>query len=669
MGLFSPWFMLGILGVGLPVYLHLLRQHKSTPLPFASLMFFEKRTEASIKHRRLRHLLLMALRIALLALAFANPFIKRSAGANDGARRVLAVIDESFSMRAGTRLADAKREALAAIGGIGGGNRGQVAALGANLRILGDPTADKAELIAAVNGIGGGDSHASYGELTRALRSMAQASAEPMDAHLFTDAQKSALPANFSDLQLPASVKLILHSVASKPAPNWTVQTVSAPAVVWDVKKTRIQATVAGFDTPTGRRTVTLLANGKSAGSKAVDVTANGRATVEFTGLDIPYGAARCEIRIDSADEFPLDDKALFSLTRSDPRRVLFLHEARDTRSPLYFRSALAASAESAFQLDATPVEQGANLNPSNYAFVVLSDVLSVPPVLEDALKKHVAGGGSVWVAAGPNTARRQNVPLFDEPVSQGKYFSRGGALFAAVGETDATHPSVFRANRWDGVKFYYAVEVKPGQTRVAAKLTDGTPLLLEKKVGEGRVLLFASTFDNLSNDFPLQPPFVPFVEQTARYLSGIEDRSSAAVVGAFVDLRTAKERTTSVDVIDPDGQHPLSLDQSTKARTYQIPREGFFEVRRASGRNELIAANPDRKESDLAPIPKENLDLWAASGAAGGSANGGATAVGAREEEKPKSLWWYVMVAVLFSAVAESVLASRYLGVQREDS
>ena len=61
--------------------LHLLQQHKNVPLPFSSLMFFERRTQSSIKHRRLKYLLLFALRLALLlllALAFANPFITRT---------------------------------------------------------------------------------------------------------------------------------------------------------------------------------------------------------------------------------------------------------------------------------------------------------------------------------------------------------------------------------------------------------------------------------------------------------------------------------------------------------------------------------------------------------------------------------------------------------------
>ena len=79
MGFLAPWALLGIAAVGLPVWLHLLRKHKTTPLPFSSLMFFERRTQSSIKHRRLQYLLLLALRTAvilLLALAFARPYVE-----------------------------------------------------------------------------------------------------------------------------------------------------------------------------------------------------------------------------------------------------------------------------------------------------------------------------------------------------------------------------------------------------------------------------------------------------------------------------------------------------------------------------------------------------------------------------------------------------------------
>src|SRR5215472_12925662 len=115
MGFLAPWALAGLVAVGLPVWLHLLKKHKSTPLPFSSLMFFERRTQSSIKHRRLQYLLLLALRaavVALLALAFARPYLESQfAALASGPKLTVLAIDNSFSMRQGDRLARAKREA------------------------------------------------------------------------------------------------------------------------------------------------------------------------------------------------------------------------------------------------------------------------------------------------------------------------------------------------------------------------------------------------------------------------------------------------------------------------------------------------------------------------------------------------------------------------------
>ena len=140
MGFLSPWFLGGLLAVGLPVYIHLLRQHKTVPMPFSSLMFFERRTQSSVKHRRLKYLLLFALRLAiilLLALLFANPFINVSASKADAGRKlVIVAVDNSFSMRAGDRLARAKQEAMNALSGMRPGDRGQVIAFSTNSQLM-----------------------------------------------------------------------------------------------------------------------------------------------------------------------------------------------------------------------------------------------------------------------------------------------------------------------------------------------------------------------------------------------------------------------------------------------------------------------------------------------------------------------------------------------------
>jgi hypothetical protein len=117
------------------------------------------------------------------------------------------------------------------------------------------------------------------------------------------------------------------------------------------------------------------------------------------------------------------------------------------------------------------------------------------------------------------------------------------------------------------------------------------------------------------------------------------------------------------VDVVDPKGDRVLSLAEATKAPNIQFTMAGFYDIRRPNGRNELVAVNTDRHESDLAPIPQDTLTLWQ------NTANGtpGSGAATSQTQQKPFSLWWYVMVAVLLLTLAESLLGNQHLSVDKE--
>jgi hypothetical protein len=683
MGFFAPWFLAGLLAVGLPVFVHLLRKQTTVPRPVSSLMFFEQGTQSSVRHRRLRYLLLFALRAALvllLALAFARPFFRhKSVLASD--KLLLVAVDDSFSMNAadgasGTKLVEAKRGALSVLSAKAPGQKAQVIALGGQMRLLTQPTEDSSQLRAAVESIGAGDGHGNFGELGRGMRAMAETVHTPMQLDLFSDMQESNMPGNFADMVMPGNVTLVLHRVGPSAAlPNWTVESVQAPGQLVDTKKARVLAVVAGHETPAATRTASLVVNGNVIATKKIDVPANGRATVAFEGLDVPYGESRCAVRIDAADGFPNDDASNFAVKRADPERVLFVHEASDARSPFYFGAALAAAAQASFVLQPITPEQASDIDPTKYAFVVLSDVPSVPSILENTLIRNVQDGGSVLVATGLADSHREHIPVYGGNVADGHFYTRGSAGdagFASVGQADAAHPSMRDANSWEGTKFFYAAAVDPGKARVVARLADGTPLLVDKQMGEGHVLLFASGFDNLSNDLPVNPAFVAFVDQTAKYLSGQERGSGARVVDSFVQLRNPVNAESgaagkaTVDIVGPDGKRPLTLKEAAAAESFQLERAGFYQIRFANGRDALIAVNPDPRESDLATIPDDVLKLW--SGAAGtGPAEAGTESAG-QAENNNSALWWWVMLLVLVAALAESGLGSRYLGTQREE-
>ena len=191
------------------------------------------------------------------------------------------------------------------------------------------------------------------------------------------------------------------HAIEAKETPNFTVENVVAPRRVYDAKKARVLATVAGFANKKSTRSVSLVLNGRVVETKQVEVPENGRATVEFLSLDVPYGRNKGEVRIDSADSLPADDTFYFSVERSDPRHALFVQESAGSRGLVFFKAALEAAGQSAFEIDPATVDQVANVSPSKYAFVVLSDLGAVPPAFENALREYVRTGGSVLIALG----------------------------------------------------------------------------------------------------------------------------------------------------------------------------------------------------------------------------------------------------------------------------
>jgi Aerotolerance regulator N-terminal/von Willebrand factor type A domain len=662
MGFLAPWFLAGAAAVGLPIWIHLLKRHRSDPRLFPSLMLFEKREQSSVKHRRLEHLLLFALRaamIVLLALLFANPFIRRAIPASQQKHLTVIAVDNSFSMRAGDRLQRAKDQAQSVLSSLRQGDQVQVVTLGSQIQTLTQPTTDLAEARAAITSIQPTDSRATFGELARYSRTLAESLKTPIELHLISDLQKSAMPPGFADLRLDSGTDLVLHQIGEA-APNWTVESVTAPRRVYDPKKVHIQAIVAGFGAPASKRTVTLALNGKMLQSKTVDVAENGRAQVEFLGLDAPYGFSRGEVRVDSADTFPADDRYLFAVERADPKKILFVDDGRRPRAELYYKAALDASPDSAFAMETVRPDQAAGVKLSNYALVVLSDVGALPGGLEDSLKTYVTGGGALLIALGPASAATPRVPVLDEAIQASSYARPEGEMFLTVSDLDTGDPVMHDMERFDGVKFYLAIHVSSAKSRVVARLNDGTPLVLERGLGEGKVMAFASTFDNVSNDLPLHAAWVPFVQRSAEYLGGEgSDQPVNLTADSYVELRSSDDKSGAAEVLS-DGKRLLSLEEAASARNFALHNEGFYELKSASGRHSLIAVDADRRESDLSVIPKETLDLWKATGsdetAAGGS---GSTDQG---DKKPWGLWPILLLILLGVAVAESVVADRHL-------
>ncbi len=660
MGLFSPWFLAGLAALGLPLWLHLLRQFKRTPQPFSSLMFFERRIQSSSKHRRLRYLRLLAMRmalLALLALLFANPFINRASNAVAPRKLIVVVIDRSFSMRFQDRLADAKARAIQFVNGAAGGQAFQVATLDTRLAMLTQQEKDKTSITDAIGGIDAGDEASSYGEFCRALRVMEQTTGLSLDVHLFTDAQETSMPAAFTDLKLGPHTSLTMHEIGIGDAANWAVQSVNVPARIYDAAKVRLTTAVAGWQTKEATRKVSVLLDGRGFTSKDVTIPASGSAELEFNDLVIPYGAHRGEVRMEPHDDLPNDDSFLFSIERSDPRKVLFLHGIGRPVDGFFYKSAMDASTATGLRVQTAALDQLMEFDLAQYAFVVLNNPGELDERTAQHLSDYVSRGGAVLMAVGPATARAGVLPITGESVA-------GSTTAQGAGSVETKTSEIFDPGAFDSVQFLSTARIVPKPAdRVLARFADGSPLLLEQKQGEGRVLILASTLDNSTSDFPVHASFLPFVASTGAYLSGVEEDGSSLAVGSAVSLRQSRSQSASTDVIGPDGKHEIGLSDATRIMTFSPEREGFYDVHRASGARLLLAVHADRRESNLAKVPEETLNLWRNTNRSSGDAAG----TGPETAKVPFSLWRYILTLVLIAAIVESIFATRYLSGEKQ--
>ncbi len=263
-------------------------------------------------------------------------------------------------------------------------------------------------------------------------------------------------------------------------------------------------------------------------------------------------------------------------------------------REAFYYKAAIESASDTGLTVQPAPVEQASNDDFSKFAFVVLSDVGDLDTKTARLLCEYVQKGGAVLIALGPNSARSGRVPLSSDRFADVHEIQGAGFV-------DSQDAALLGTGHLENVQFSETARISPkANARMIAKLADGSPLLVEEAMGEGRILIFASALDNSTNDFPLHASFVPFAVQTGHYLAGTEETPSSVVAGTPVSLRRTRDQDTAADVIGPDGKHQLSLVEGTKALSFDLASDGFYEVQRADGQRQLMAVHADRRESDL---------------------------------------------------------------------
>ena len=657
----APAFLLGLLAIGVPVWLHRLSSTNPNRQLFSSAMFLEPGEPRRVLAKKLQYLLLLALRIgvlALLALAFAGPALQGAVQnlVAETARLHVIVMDLSASMGHGERWQRAEAAADAVLGDLGAGDAAQLVAAGRIIEVLEEPTLDRDAVRRGVATLAPGPFSLDYGQLMRSVDSLARGSELPVTVHVITDAQQSALPPRFADLAPRTPLELMLHDVSAEGESN-----VSVDGLAWSPVSGEFVAGIRSYAEEAAERTVTLRLNGAPAGQRQLTVGPGDTAQVTFEGLELAAGGNRVTAELAPGDELAVDDTRYLVVKRPEPRPVLMVSaDGRGGASP-FFASALGTLAAQDYRIDPVAAAGLADRTLEDYVFVVVTDA----GVLEDEdaalLRAYVESGGALFMALSMRSAGLAAAPVTGHGFEPFSDFGRRDGEFLVVGALDRSHPALQSMDDVRRARFYRHVAVQPQDgDRVLMRLDEGGPLLLEHTLGAGRVMLYGSSLDREWNDLPVQPVFVPMIAQLAAYLAGDHQVSFQARLGAALSARAMG--FAGAQVFAPDGDMALGIAGAGAGDDVLVDQIGFYEVVGA-GRTELVAVNVDPMESDPAAMAAEELARW--SGLGPGAEQAGPENSGIMDVP-PTELWPWIMALLAALVLAESWIGNRHLKVRR---
>ena len=684
MNLLAPWFLAGLAALAVPVAVHLINRRRKTVVPFPSLMFLQRVPYKSVRRQQLRHLLLFALRclvLALLVAAFARPFFERRAATviSGGARELIVLLDRSYSMAYGARWESAQRAARAAVADIGGNDRATLVLFGNDAAAVTEPTASRAALERAIATARPSDDATRYGPALSLAAGIIGGSNLPRhEIVLISDFQRNGWLRR-DDVRVPVGTVVNTVDVANGDAPDLAVSHVIAGRARADG---RPAVAVAARLTNTGSEPrivdATLEISGRPVGTQHATVPARGTAQVRFSAVTVPSGATRGVVRI-PRDALPANNAYHFTVAQDDAVSVLVIEPpvARAHQS-FFLERALGIGNEPTFRVDVRHANTVTMADFSGRAFVVLNEV--APPIgaAGERLRRLVQEGGGLLVVAGD--VRGDRWPAEWQgllPARLGATVDRTGSAGGSVATVDYAHPvfeqfSAPRSGDFSTARvFRYRALTAGDSAHVIARFDDGAPAVVEQSAGRGRIIVWASTLDAYWTDLPMQSVFLPFVHELARHLARYRDVRGAFTVGEPLDLSRHGELTAmfqnggaAAELVlqSPSGKRAI-LSVNGAQHTADLREAGFYELRTPStavGSGRPIAVNVDLAESDLSRFdPRELVAAVTAPVATGSTASGAALSL-PEDVERRQALWWYLLMAALLVAGAESVVSNR---------
>jgi len=607
MAFLYPAFLIGALAIAIPIVLHLLRRDVAPEMPFTAVRLLRRSPVERAERRRLRDLLLLLARVTallLLAAAFARPYVR---SAIPERVRVVAV-DRSYSMSGPGRFARALALARASIDQAHAAERIAVVAFDDRADVLVAP-GGAADARAALEGLEPGFGATRYSPVVQKALDLAAGVGGRLV--IVTDLQRAGWEGE-PTTTLPPGWQLEIQDVGPAAA-NVAVTSVG-------VETDRVVASIrnAGSSARTGRVRASL--DGRNVAEAQYAVQAG-----EVTEVPIAWRApanGALAVSVDDAEGFAADNSRYVALGSRGTAKALIV--TAGGQSGLYLSRALQTSVgeDGGFHVEVVQGSRLAAMPPeqvSSYPIVAVLSTRGLERRARETLGAHIRNGAGLLIAAAPDLEVSVLAGLADwqPPFSAADHAEQPLTLAA----TDLRHP-IFRpfgalSANLGQVRFDRTWRVPPDGWSVVARFSNGTPALLERSLGQGRVVLFASDVDRRWNDFPLHPAFVPFALEAVRYAAG--------------DRQHAREFTIAQA---PAGTGP-------GPGVYRAPD------------NRVVAVNVDTRESGLDRISAEAFDDMVQRS---GVASSKGAELQAQQTESRQSYWQYGLALMIATLVAESV-------------
>ncbi len=659
MSLLAPLFLFGLLAALLPWWLHRLSASNPPQADFGSTRFLEETISTSSKKRHTRYWWLLALRVlfvALLSLLFAQPVLERLRAAGTSNVRHILLIDTSLSQNLSGRWAKSLEIANDILDQASSAD--QAIVISASDRFVqsqSDTTIESAR--AQLGSLTPQNTRLDYGRIASAV---ASATANPADSnnhlHIITDAQASALPDRFTSLAVDRVQKLNVYSSASTGDSNTSV-TGKLEASRDDTAN--VVAIVNNYGSNTSR-TLQVLSDNVALASKELSLTANSNIVHRFENLDISEATTQLTLKISPQDSLAEDDSWRLPLPNKDKTELtIIVSNNEPSVSGTYVKAAIESDVR--FKTRILEADRFTKSDAGN--LIIVPDASALSDRAAGRLRDYVEEGGNVLVAVGstPHSAAARSL-LGVTSQSQSRQSSRQSSSQSTkgngVGAIDQSHQSTSGLeSNWRSISIIQHHTLEPKITdRSIIELSDGSPLLIEKRIGAGKMLLLATALDTRWTDLPTDSVFVAFVIKSIDYLGGDIAATSYRSTGDAISV------SSGAQLLDPGGEPMRDLSQLSDRTSVRLDTPGIYQLRNSAG-IQSIAVNSDARESDITTIDDSTLNDWQQTG----NASSNTTTLNQPSDKSQKSFWLWLLPLLLVVALLESLYSHRHLWIRRE--